>query len=834
MANNKRIARNTLFLYIRLLITTMVGLYTSRVVLQKLGVEDLGIYGVVGSIVTVFSTLNSTMSISTYRFLNIAIGKGDKTYLSDVFRTSLLIHILIACIFVIVSESIGPWLIGSKLVIPENRLYAAQWAFQFSLITCVFMVISAPYSCSIMAHEKMDVYAYFTIFDTSMKLLIVYLIGHSPFDKLIEYSFYLCCLQVVLRFLYNLYSKRVFEEIGFSIRVKKDLMIKMLKFTSWNILHCIANIFYTEGLNIILNIFCGPVVNAARLMAVQVQSKVMVFGRNLQEAFNPQIMKNYASGNFDYMCKLVVSSSKFSFFLLILFILPLIIETKFVLNLWLGTPPQYTTTFVRLILITILIDALQNSLLTSVYSTGKIKWYSIIMSFILLLVIPNSYFVLQRGAPPYVAFIIQIIFMFIGLCISLCFARKYIGLKFSFYFSNTIFPISMILILSIPIPIILKFFIGNSIINSLFIIFVTATITLLSIYLVGLASAERDYLIKYIKKLNMNKTIDLQLHKIRELYEWKYKRYFDRHPEHLTRECNPDKVSKMIFELLDSPRPCMIARYGMTEFNALANYICTKKGPHNLLNFFLCKTHAWWLSPFRMENLGNYSGVFPYTTALYEKFCKLLLEDTKELDILASWIDDEIYLEKELLNVKKIFLPYLEPYHSSEPWSRILKNKKVLVVHPFSEQIKSQYETKRQKLFKDKTVLPLFTLDVIQAVQSLGGNNNGFKDWFEALEWMKHEIDKKDYDICIIGCGAYGFHLAAHVKRMGKQAIHMGGATQLLFGIKGNRWENPNYGVKEWGLPYGFYTNLMNENWIKPGEKGRPHNADKVEGACYW
>lgn len=332
----------------------------------------------------------------------------------------------------------------------------------------------------------------------------------------------------------------------------------------------------------------------------------------------------------------------------------------------------------------------------------------------------------------------------------------------------------------------------------------------------------------------MDKTIDFWLHKIRERYEWRYKKIFDRYPEHLQRECNPDKASKMIYELLDSQKPCMIARYGLIEFYALANYLCMRNGAHNYLKFLLCKTHAWWFSQYRLNYLKSNAGFFPSTRSLYVEYCKLLLKDTKELDILASWIDDEVYIKEELQCVKKIFLPYLEPYYSSNPWSRMLKNKRVLVCHPFSEQIKSQYENKRTQLFKDVNVLPTFSLDVIQAVQSMGGFDNGFKDWFEALEWMKHEIDKRDYDICIIGCGAYGFHLAAHVKRMGKQAIHMGGATQLLFGIKGNRWENPNYGVKEWGLPYGFYTNLMNENWIKPGEKGRPHNADKVEGACYW
>jgi len=332
----------------------------------------------------------------------------------------------------------------------------------------------------------------------------------------------------------------------------------------------------------------------------------------------------------------------------------------------------------------------------------------------------------------------------------------------------------------------------------------------------------------------MNTQVDKWLHEWRTEFEWKYKRYFSSSQRHLDREADPNKVSEIIFNLLSSGKPCMIARYGMTEYNALMNYLYVLKGTHNIWKFFVCKAHAWWISEYRMRYLRDNAGFFPISEELYVDFCKLLLQDTEELDVLASWIDDEIYIEDRLKNVKKIFLPYLEPYWSDNPWSRYLEGKKVLVVHPFDSQIQKQYETKRELLFVDKRVLPEFSLEVIPAVQSLGGENNGFTTWFEALDWMKQEIASKSFDVCIIGCGAYGFHLAAYVKRLGKQAIHMGGATQLLFGIKGNRWENPMYGVKEWGIPTGFYTSLFNEHWIKPGRNGCPQNADNVEGACYW
>ena len=212
-----------------------------------------------------------------------------------------------------------------------------------------------------------------------------------------------------------------------------------------------------------------------------------------------------------------------------------------------------------------------------------------------------------------------------------------------------------------------------------------------------------------------------------------------------------------------------------------------------------------------------------------------MIKDAKEVDLLGSWIKDEIYIQDYISKAQIVHLRLLEPFWTKQiPWTKALDGKKILVVHPFSELILKQYTEKRTLLFNNPNILPLFNLQVIQAVQSLGGENNGFHDWFEALQWMKNEIDKVDYDICLIGCGAYGFPLAAHVKKKGKKAVHLGGALQLLFGIRGKRWENPNYGVKEWGIPYGSYSTLINPYWASPGELGKPKNANQVEGACYW
>lgn len=300
-------------------------------------------------------------------------------------------------------------------------------------------------------------------------------------------------------------------------------------------------------------------------------------------------------------------------------------------------------------------------------------------------------------------------------------------------------------------------------------------------------------------------------------------------------EMDPDTVSAIISEALQSESPCMIARFGSTELGCVINYLGVKNGSHNPISYLLGKTNMWWWNPGAVNNLSEASGFFPKgDIKLVEEFCELFLNDIKHIDILGSWHANESYLEDRIRHTKKIFLPYLEPYWSKQPWTKSLKDKKVLVVHPFAALIEEQYHNHRKNLFANEDCLPQYELKTIQAVQSLGGENNRFANWFEALKWMEDEIDKTDYDVCIIGCGAYGLHLAAHIKRSGKKAIHIGGATQLLFGIKGNRWEDLNYGVKEWGLPYGFYPNLFNEYWAKPGDAFKPKNADKVENACYW
>ncbi len=293
-----------------------------------------------------------------------------------------------------------------------------------------------------------------------------------------------------------------------------------------------------------------------------------------------------------------------------------------------------------------------------------------------------------------------------------------------------------------------------------------------------------------------------------------------------------DLCSKIIIEKLSIQEPFMIARLGSTELTCLLNFLSIKENKNQYIKYIRGESEAFWWNQNILEQMKNWSGFFPANQKNITRFCELMLQDITEVDILGSWLYAEknvdIYRSKNSLDMH---LRMLEPFWSETPWTLALKSKKVLVVHPFSETIEEQY--KKRSLLFDKEILPEFELRTIKAVQSLGGDST-FKSWFEAFDYMKAEIDKQDYDICLIGAGAYGFPLAAHVKRQGRKAVHLGGALQLLFGIRGKRWENPNYGVKTWGIPKGSYSNLMNEHWVRPGEITKPKNAESVEGACYW
>lgn len=324
------------------------------------------------------------------------------------------------------------------------------------------------------------------------------------------------------------------------------------------------------------------------------------------------------------------------------------------------------------------------------------------------------------------------------------------------------------------------------------------------------------------------------IHKVfaeaRELYE-------RTHPDcmpTLERTIDHEEAGKIMYDCLSADKPCMIARFGGSEMNILANYLGIQRGFKGCWDFVRAKQDQWWWMSKRVDDMINCAGFFPREEWAFNKFSLLLQDDMKYIDVLASFTRRECYFKETFSNVPKLHLLLMEPWFASQPWTRVLEGKKVLVIHPFAELIEYQYKNKRDKLFPGTDILPEFELHTIKAVQSLGGDHTDFSSWFDALDWMKSEMDKEDYDYCLIGCGAYGLHLAAHAKRMGKKAIHLGGVLQMLFGIKGNRWEDPAYGLPSVGIPYGWYQHLFNDAWVKPDLSYRPKNADQVEGACYW
>lgn len=413
--NNKRIAKNTLALYIRMLITLAVGLYTSRVVLNTLGVEDYGVYNIVGGVVAMFGFLNSTMSGATQRFFTTALGEGDKNKLSLVFCSSIQIHAIISIVILVLSETIGMWFLYNKLNIPIERYDAAIWVLQCSILSSIVMVMSVPYNAAIIAHEKMGAFAYISILEVSLKLLIVYLLIFVNFDKLKLYAVLMLCTQFLIRMVYSVYCKRNFSETCYKHVIDKTLLRKMSAFAGWDLYGNLCVVGRTQGINFLLNIFFGTVLNAAAGIAGQVTSIIMQFANNVIMAVRPQIMISYAQKQFDRMNYLINRSSIFIYLLILMLSSPLFVDCYYVLKLWLKIVPDYAVPLCRISLLSGLMSIVNSTVSAGIHATGNIKKISFISGTIYLLVIPVVYVAFKLGAAPYWAYGISAIVMYIIL-----------------------------------------------------------------------------------------------------------------------------------------------------------------------------------------------------------------------------------------------------------------------------------------------------------------------------------------------------------------------------------------------------------------------------------
>ena len=484
-----------------MLLIMVVTLYTSRIVLNTLGIEDFGIYNVVGGFVAMIGFMNNSMAIATQRFLSFEIGKKNHYQLTRVFSMSVNIHFLIALIVLVLAETIGLWFINTQLTIPDERMVAVRWVYQFSILTFLVNIVSVPYNAIIISHERMNVFAWVSIIEVSLKLLIVFMLQWFGYDKLKLYAVLLFGVALIIRIIYGTYCKWKFPESKFSFFWDKKLFKTMMSFAGWSLWGNAAAVMYSQGINILLNIFFGPAINAARGISYQVRSAVNGFVHNFQLAINPQIIKSYASGDIKYMHQLIFNGAKYSFFLLYALSLPLLLETEIILKLWLKIVPDYTVILTQLILINILLDSISGPLITAAQASGKIKLYQGVVGGLLLSILPISYVFLKFGYQPQVTIYISICISIIALFARLIILKIIVKIKIRDFLIKVVLKTFVVGFISIILPLFIRYLIEESFIRLIIISFTSIISTIFCVYFLGLNKNERVYFFQAITKL---------------------------------------------------------------------------------------------------------------------------------------------------------------------------------------------------------------------------------------------------------------------------------------------------------------------------------------------
>lgn len=498
--NNKRIAKNTLLLYFRMLLLMLVTLYTSRVVINKLGVTDFGIYNVVGGIVSMLGFLTSAMANAVQRFLSFEIGKGNSERINHIFNVSLMAHYCIAVFVLFVMEVAGVWYLNYYMNIPAERLNAANWVLQCSIFTAMFSIIQVPYNAIIISKEQMGVYAYISILEAILKLAIVYLLSICSFDRLKFYSVLVMVVTIGILMAYRIFCIKKYEEAKFKFIKDIKTLKEITKFAGWNMLGELAWVFTGQGVNIILNIFFGPAVNAARGLAEQVNGAVMKFINGFQTAVNPQLIKSYAVGQFEEMRQLLFRNIRFSFYLMFVLALPLILDMDFVLKLWLMDVPEFAVGFCRLILICSLVATLSNPLSQVARAYGDMRKYQIVVSIVLFLNFPLSYFVLKAGASPLMTIVVNIIVQGTLLFVRLYLVKSMINLSILDFIIKVLYPILKVLVPTLILIYLCTYESGGGWQWFVFIVCISLICSVSSILIFGVSKHERAYIISFAKK----------------------------------------------------------------------------------------------------------------------------------------------------------------------------------------------------------------------------------------------------------------------------------------------------------------------------------------------
>ena len=497
--NNKRIAKNTLLLYVRMFVMLFVGLFTSRIVLQVLGETDYGIYNIIGGVVVLFSFLNSALLSATQRFINYNLGRNDEEATHRVFCMSMNSYIILSGVFLVLGETVGLWFVNTQLNIPADRMSAAQWVYQFSLLTFIINLIRVPYNATIIAYERMGFYAYLSLGEVVLKLLVVYLLYITDFDKLVFYSLLYTIVPLFITLLYKKYCNRKFAISHYKRFWDKDMFKQLFSFSGWSLFGSLANLSASQGLNILVNIFHGVTVNTAMGIANQISGHVFQFISNFQVAFNPQIVKSYAANETQRLHSLMFMASKVSYFLLLVISLPIMLNMEIILDLWLVSVPEHTAVFSRLILCFFLIEALSAPLWMFVQATGKIRNYQILMGCLISLNFPLAYLVLKVGMPVYYVWMVRIFVNAFVLVVRCLYIKNKYAFPLGTYFGKVMLPVIFVTIIAAP----LSFLVRNVIPGywSQFVIscLTAVIITIFAICLFGLNKNERGYVIDMVK-----------------------------------------------------------------------------------------------------------------------------------------------------------------------------------------------------------------------------------------------------------------------------------------------------------------------------------------------
>lgn len=499
--SNRRIAKNTMLLYMRMILMTLIGIYTSRVILQTLGVIDYGLYNAVGGVIGMFNIVTSSLSTAVGRYLTYELGRGDMKRLKLVFSTSINIQFALAIIIVIVAGTVGCWFVNYKMNIPDGRLSAANWVLFCCILSSAVSLVSVPYNSSIVSHEKMNIYAYMSILGAALKLAIVFALYVSPVDKLKTYSVLLLIVSLVMRYIYYLYCKKHFKECSYTFVYDKQLIKDMTKFAGWSFFGNGAWVLNTQGVSILVNIFFGVTLNAARGIASQVEGIATTFVNNFMVAMNPQITKLYASGDLSNLHILVCRGARFSFFLMVFFGIPCCLETERLLVLWLGVVPEYTILFVRLSFVASICTLLGNTLVTAQYATGDIKRYQIIITIFGSFVFPLTWLAFKLGGNPAWTYIVYSAVYFVLVFVRIYLVKDMIHMPWQMYVKNVLAKSALVAAISIILPLTIYLKMPNTIYRFILVWLVSLIVSSTVIYWVGMDSVERNGINRMLSRI---------------------------------------------------------------------------------------------------------------------------------------------------------------------------------------------------------------------------------------------------------------------------------------------------------------------------------------------